>query len=62
MARALDVSLAGPRSYDGQHRDYPFVNPDGRHNASAPDIDRAVFALWRSWALFVALVTMIAVV
>jgi adenosylcobinamide-phosphate synthase len=62
MAAVLGVALSGPRSYDGQLRDYPFVNPDGRRNASATDIDRAVFALWRSWALFVVFVTMIAVV
>ena len=29
MARALNVSLAGPRSYNGQLTPFPFVNPEG---------------------------------
>lgn len=62
MAAVLGIALSGPRSYDGQLRDYPFVNPDGRRNLSAADVDRATRALWRSWALFVVIVTMIAVV
>lgn len=62
MAAVLGIALSGPRSYDGQLRDYPFVNPDGRRNLSAADVDRATSALWRSWAVFVVFVTMIAVV
>lgn len=55
MARALNVALAGPRSYDGQMRDYPFVHPAGNRAAGPEDIDRACRALWRAWALFFAL-------
>lgn len=62
MAAVLGIALSGPRSYDGQLRDYPFVNPDGRRNLSAADVERATSALWRSWAVFVVFVTMIAVV
>jgi len=56
MARALGVALAGPRSYDGAMRDFPFVNPKGRHTLGAKDIDRAVALLWRSWGAMISLV------
>ena len=55
MARALNVALSGPRSYDGTQRDFPFVNADGRKSASANDIDAACRALWITWAAFAAL-------
>ncbi|WP_333684268.1 adenosylcobinamide-phosphate synthase CbiB [Pontibaca methylaminivorans] len=51
MARALGVALAGPRSYDGQRRDLPWVNGGGRREIGAADIDRAVALLWRPWGL-----------
>ena len=56
MAAGLDVSLSGPRSYHGQVRDYPFVHAEGRRDIGADDIDRAVSALWRVWALALVLV------
>lgn len=56
MARALNVALSGPRSYDGQLRDYPFVHGAGRRDAGPAEIDGAVRALWRCWAvLFVGI-------
>lgn len=54
MARGLGVALAGPRSYDGRLRDFPFVNADGARDIGAPEIDRAVALLWRVWALGLA--------
>lgn len=51
MARALGIALAGPRSYDGQRRDLPWVNGSGRREIGAADIDRAVALLWRPWGL-----------
>jgi adenosylcobinamide-phosphate synthase len=55
MARALSVALSGPRSYDGQMRDFPWVNPHA-DRAPGPDaIDSAVAALWRTWATALAL-------
>ena len=50
MARALDVALAGPRSYDGQMREFPFVNDQGKKTIGANEIDATCTALWRSWA------------
>jgi len=55
MAYALGVALSGPRSYDGEMRDFPFVNETGRKNISASDIEAACRALWVTWGVFAAL-------
>lgn len=57
MARALNVALAGPRSYDGQVRDLAWVNGEARHEIGATEIIRACAMLWRVWGLALALVT-----
>lgn len=58
MAQVLGIALSGPRTYDGQRRDYPFVNPEGRRITGPADIDNACAVLWRTWALgvFAALI------
>jgi len=61
MARALRVALAGPRSYDGQMRDYAFVNSAGDRAPGPEAIEAAVAALWRAWAAGLAAVALIAV-
>ena len=61
MARALDVALAGPRSYEGALKDFPFVNPEGRKDAGPVDIDRSVMILWRTWAVLLTIALLIAV-
>lgn len=53
MARGLDTALAGPRSYDGQMQDFPWVHPTGRKEIGAAEIDAAVIMLWKVWALVV---------
>jgi adenosylcobinamide-phosphate synthase len=55
MAHGLRIALSGPRSYDGQMRDYPFVNAEGARNLGPDDIDRAVAVLWKTWALMLGL-------
>ena len=60
MARALNVALSGPRIYDGQRQDYPFVHDFGRKNIDANDIDAAVSALWRSWGAMLAIIFLLA--
>jgi len=62
MARALNTSLAGPRSYDGQMRDFPWVNADGTKSANAETISRSTNLLWQTWALALALTVAIAAV
>ena len=51
MAQVLDLALAGPRSYEGEMTDFPWVNDRGRGYGHPRDIERAVFALWRAWGL-----------
>jgi len=62
MARVLGVALAGPRSYDGEMRDFPFVNQSGKREIGAPEIDGAVRVLWRSWGAGVALLLLLSLV
>ena len=62
MARALGTSLAGPRSYDGQMRDFPWVNAGGTKSANAETITRSVAILWQAWALAFALTVAIAAI
>lgn len=61
MAAVLGVALSGPRSYEGQSKEYPYVHPEGRRDLDPDDIDAAVVALWRSWALALALAAIISV-
>lgn len=56
MAGVLNIALSGPRSYHGERQDFPFVNAAGRRSLGPADIDAAVAALWRAWALMVALI------
>ena len=51
MAHGLDIALSGPRSYEGQIKDYPFVNKDGAHDLGPDHIDAAVSVLWKTWGL-----------
>ncbi|MEM7075170.1 MAG: adenosylcobinamide-phosphate synthase CbiB [Pseudomonadota bacterium] len=60
LARTLDVALAGPRTYDGQRREFPFVHPDGRRAIGPVEIDRATGALWRAWAWATGIVAALA--
>ena len=61
IARALGVALAGPRSYDGRTRPYPWVNMAGQRRIGPPEIRDAVAALWRAWAAIVVLVALAAI-
>ncbi|SHI47948.1 adenosylcobinamide-phosphate synthase [Shimia gijangensis] len=55
MARAIDAAIAGPRTYDGALREFPFVNKGGRKTLDPDDIDATCHALWRTWAAFLGL-------
>lgn len=59
MARALNIALAGPRAYDGQLRDFPFVHPAGNICPTPDDIDAACSALWRSWGIFLGVIVVV---
>jgi len=60
LAASLGVALAGPRVYrDLGTVDDPYMNANGRRDANAADIDRAVRLVWRAWmALFAAALVM----
>jgi adenosylcobinamide-phosphate synthase len=60
MAVVLDVALSGPRSYHGQRQEFPWVHPRGRRDIGPDEVDRAVGALWRAWALALAGVLLLA--
>ena len=59
MARALGIALSGPRSYGGAMTDDPFVNAAGRREIGAADVERAVGALWRVWAVLLAMAVVV---
>ena len=51
MAHSLNLALSGPRSYDGEIKDYPYVNADGIKELGPMHITEATWVLWRTWAL-----------
>ncbi len=51
MARLLNVALSGPRIYNGQRADLPFVHPQGQRDPGPREITLSVRLLWRAWAL-----------
>ncbi len=55
MARALNVALAGPRSYHGKVRHLAWVNEDARKEIGPREIEKAVRLLWQVWALALGL-------
>jgi len=61
MARALNVALSGPRSYDGTVQHFPWVHGFGRKDIGAQQIDAACAALWRAWGAGLAFVVVLAV-
>ncbi|WP_298429969.1 adenosylcobinamide-phosphate synthase CbiB [uncultured Jannaschia sp.] len=61
IAPVLGVALAGPRSYDGEMRDFPWVNPTGRRDPGAAEIEHACSALWRAWGAGLMLAVLLAV-
>ncbi|WP_293448252.1 adenosylcobinamide-phosphate synthase CbiB [Planktotalea sp.] len=56
MARALGIALSGPRSYQGEMRDFPYVNETGHKTIGAAQIEAAIRALWVVWGVFTGLV------
>ena len=57
MARALNVALAGPRSYDGQVRNLAWVNGDAPREIGPTEVFRACDMLWNVWGLALGLVS-----
>lgn len=62
MARALNIALAGPRSYHGQEQVFPWVNEGAETDIGPRDIDAAVRVLWGVWLTFLLAATVWAMV
>ena len=62
MARAVDVALAGPRSYHGQIEDHPFVHPTGTRNIGPEQIRAALRLLWQAWGAMLAIACLVALI
>lgn len=62
MSRVLKIALSGPRSYEGEMRDYPFVNAGARENVNPDDINRACRTLWQAWGIALVGVLLLALV
>jgi adenosylcobinamide-phosphate synthase len=62
MAQTLGCALAGPRAYDGEMRDFPWVNPEGKRTLAPLDIDASIVMLWKAWGLMVALCAILGLV
>lgn len=55
MARAIDVALAGPRTYDGVTQQFAWVYSSGSRNIGPTEIDAAITRLWQAWAVMLGL-------
>lgn len=60
MAGSLNIALSGPRTYEGQRTQDPFVNAAGRRELTASDITSATHTLWKAWGLLLCLTLLFA--
>ena len=60
MARAINVALAGPRAYDGEMQEFPWVGEGGARTIGPRDIDAALRQLWRAWGVMLGLTILLA--
>lgn len=59
MARALGLSLSGPRAYGGEMTDDPALNAAATRDATPGDITAATHVLWRVWGVLLAATALI---
>ncbi len=62
MAATLGVALSGPRSYEGELRDFPWVNAEGARDIGPKEIDQSVDLLWSGWLVMLGFVILLVVV
>jgi adenosylcobinamide-phosphate synthase len=60
MARALGVALAGPRAYDGEMQEFPWVGASGARVIGPVDIDAVLRQLWQAWGVMLAFTILLA--
>lgn len=61
-AASLGIALAGPRIYQGVITDDPYLNAEGRRDATAEDISDAVRLIWKAWGVILAVAVLAAFV
>jgi len=62
MAYKHGIALAGPRSYDGQLREFDYVNPRGRKILRPTDITESISTLWQVWGITLLVAPLISVI
>lgn len=60
MAAAVGLALGGPRDYDGETADDPWLNVAGRHFINERDIEAAIVVFWRTMTVLAVLVALLA--
>ena len=60
MARAIGVALAGPRAYNGEMQEFPWVGESGKRDPDPSDIDAALGQLWQAWGIMLGLTVLLA--
>ena len=49
FAKIMGIALSGPRVYNGQMVDYPYINASGRKELTKSDIHIGLQVAWRTW-------------
>jgi adenosylcobinamide-phosphate synthase len=62
MAGALDIALAGPRSYAGEQVMEPMQNSAGRNNIGPTDIDSAIEVFWSACSVLMVVLVVTSLV
>lgn len=60
MAGALGIATSGPRVYDGEVTDDPWINGRARRALTQRDLRRAIWLLWRAWGVLVLILAGVA--
>ncbi|NOX39200.1 MAG: cobalamin biosynthesis protein [Alphaproteobacteria bacterium] len=59
MAAVIGIAISGPRIYNGQPTEQPYVNASGRRDVTADDVTKSVQVIWRAWAGLVLILGLI---
>ncbi len=49
MAQTLNVALSGPRAYEAEIEDAPYIHANGKRQIGPAEIDEALTVLWQAW-------------
>ncbi len=62
FASVLDVALSGPRSYEGEVHQYPYIHPQGRKDLTKSDIKDCIKVTWKAWASALAVLVALGII